>query len=93
MAEQVNIIEELFADSGSEGEKNFEGFNYEDFTNVDKTNYDFVDEQLWNEGDRHPYPLNYKELPGLQCEVRDTDSPIEIFELFLKDTVSCEIFS
>lgn len=31
MAEQVNIIEELFADSGSEGEENFEGFNLEDF--------------------------------------------------------------
>lgn len=58
MAEQVNIIEELFA--GSEGEENFEGFNLEDFTNVDKTNYDVLDEQLWNEGDRHPYPLTLK---------------------------------
>lgn len=48
---------------------------------------------FWTSNDRHPYPLNYKELPGLQCEVRDTDSPIEIFELFLQDTVSCEIFS
>lgn len=93
MAEQVNIIEELLADGGSEGEENVEGFNLEDFTNVDKTNYDVLDEQLWNEGDRHHYPLNFKELPGLQCEVRDTDSPIEIFELFLKNTVSCEIFS
>lgn len=85
MAERVDIIEELFADSDSEGEDNFEGFNLEDiedFTSVDETNYDVLDEQQWKEGVRHPYPLNFKELPGLQCEVRDIDSPIEIFELF-----------
>lgn len=41
MAAQVYIIEALFADSGSEGEENFEGFNLEDFTNVDKTNLMF----------------------------------------------------
>lgn len=87
MAERVNVIEELFADSDNEGEDNFEGYNLEDieeFTNVDETNYNALDEQQWKEGDRHPYPLNFKELPGLQCEVGDTDYPIEIFELFLK---------
>lgn len=87
--ERVNIIDELFADSDSEGEDNFEGFNLEDledFTNVDESNYDVLDEQLWNEGDRTPYPLNFEKLPGLKSEVKDTDSPLEIFELFLNDT-------
>lgn len=45
-----------------------------------------MDEQLWNEGDRTPYPLNFEKLPGLKSEVKDTDSPLEIFELFLNDT-------
>lgn len=45
-----------------------------------------MDEQLWNEGDRTPYPLNFEKLPGLKSEVKDTDSSLEIFELFLNDT-------
>ena len=34
MAEGVNIIEELFADSDSDGEENFEGFRFRGIRNI-----------------------------------------------------------
>ncbi|XP_062604100.1 piggyBac transposable element-derived protein 4-like [Saccostrea cucullata] len=88
MAERVNIIEELLADSESEGEENFEGFNLEDLEDskcVDESNYDVLNDELWSDGDRVPFPLNFEQVPGLQNEISNTDSPLEFFELFVDD--------
>ena len=65
MAKNVrNIIDEIFADSDSEGEENFEGFDLEDFgpveieRNQDNSNFDVLNEDLWASGDRTPHLAN-----------------------------------
>lgn len=91
MADRDNIIEEIFADSDSDGEDNFEGFDLEDLNTTElddesiHANYNVLNSELWNEGDRTPLPLSFEQEPGLQKEVSDSDSPIEYFELFLDD--------
>ena len=91
MAEGVNIIEELFADSDSDGEGNFEGFDLEELetsrdaqNNLDDRNY-VLDENSWERGDRVPQNLTFSDQHGLLKDIDDTDSPIEIFELFLEN--------
>lgn len=90
MADRDNIIEEIFADSDSDGEDNFEGFDLEDLNTTElddesiHANYNVLNSELWNEGDRTPLPLSFEQEPGLQKEVSDSDSPIEYFELFFR---------
>lgn len=91
MADRDNIIEEIFADSDSDGEDNFEDFDLEDLNTTElddesiHANYNVLNSELWTEGDRTPLPLSFEQEPGLQKEVSDSDSPIEYFELFLDD--------
>ena len=92
MAEGVNIIEELFANSDSDGEENFEGFDLDELetsrnaqNNLDDRNYNVLDENSWERGDRVPQNLTFSGQHGLFKEIDDTDSPIEIFELFLEN--------
>lgn len=62
MADRDNIIEEIFADSDSDGEDNFEGFDLEDLNTTElddesiHANYNVLNSELWNEGDRTPLP-------------------------------------
>ena len=65
MADNVrNIFDEIFADSDSDGEENFEGFDLEDFgpveieRNQDNSNYDVLNEDLCAPGDRPPPPFS-----------------------------------
>nr|XP_022290940.1 piggyBac transposable element-derived protein 4-like [Crassostrea virginica] len=93
MADSVrNIIDEIFADSDSDGEENFEGFDLEDFgpveieRNQDNSNYDVLNEDLWAPGDRTPHQLTFTGKSGLCKELDDCDSPRKIFELFIDDS-------
>ena len=93
MAEGVNIIEKLFADSDSDGEENFEGFDLEELetsrnvqNNLDDRNYvNVLDENSWERGDRVPQNLTFSSQHGLLKDIDNTDLPIDIFELFLEN--------
>ena len=87
MAEGIRIIEEFL-----DGEENFEGFDLEDLetsrnaqNNLDDRNNNVLDENLWERGDRVPQNLTFSGQHGLLKDIDNTDSPIDIFELFLEN--------
>ena len=87
MAEGLNIIDEIFADSDSDGEDNFEGFDLSDLDNaqhdLDERNYNILNEDLWAEGDREPELLSFDQEPGPRRSI--SESPLETFGLFFDE--------
>ena len=82
----------MFADSDSDGEENFEGFDLEELetsrnaqNNLDDRNYNVLDENSRERGDRVPQNLTFSSQHGLLKDIDNTDSPIDIFELFLEN--------
>ena len=88
MAEGVNIIDEIFADSDSD-EETFEGFDLEDVGNGvnqrNSSNYDVLNDDQWIAGDRDPEQLQFTGQAGVQKEISNPDSPLSYFELFVND--------
>ena len=73
MAEGVNIIEELFADSDSDGEENFEGFDLEELetsrnaqNNLDDRNYVLDENSFLKSAWRHSVYYYYHKARNTQ---------------------------
>lgn len=66
MVDRDNIIEEIFVDSDSDGEDNFEGFDLEDLNIIELddeliyVNYNVLNSEFWNEGDRIFLSLSFE---------------------------------
>ena len=52
---------------------------------MDDSNYNVLDENSWERGDRVPQNLTFSGQHGLLKDIDNTDSPIDIFELFLEN--------
>ena len=83
-------LEDSYSDS--DGEENFDGFDLEELetsrnaqNNLDDRNYNVLDENSRERGDRVPQNLTFSSQHGLLKDIDNTDSPINIFELFLEN--------
>lgn len=86
-------IYELFADTDSENEEEFEGFSNDDIENDENDNvdlenrHDLFDSDNWTNGRRDPHTEipQFTENPGRNPDVSENATPLDYFNLFVND--------
>ena len=77
MAEGVNITEELFADSDSNGEENFEGFDLEE-SETSRNAPNNLDDGKYNILDEKGFPKIWHSITKMACK-KILITPIRLF--------------